>query len=959
MMPRLKTPALKLPSALVSWPKNASKQVNSLLGSSTSSKAEGSGAQSGSPSQVQGAQPGISPLSINLTDCAALLQDPAARLAALCGSDTPTVPLLRLLRPTAELIVEALAALASSLGSSSGKALSASAALEAVAPLSAAVDFLSIFEAPERHLELALTLHTNKHVRRRVFGHLEEALTAVVGGHSSTPLGAALEQWRVDSDALAELCSMVWEHHLYFTFLDVKGDKALLRVTAEELCKQLGCGGAWPLACCLAHTGPWVADALRSFSQKGHTELLARRHESALGRWRVQLSESLRRLPEPRVKWMTEATHGKNFWDAYFNNLYHISWTDFAEAFEEFYVLGCCPIDILVQLRRRMIGATEQRVRKCAWTKVPEEVGPEMGGEAIIDALMQEVLQNLGPHIYRLEPLKYASQASTAAAGGSSEGAGSSSSTGPVSGRPDVVGDTSKESSAKGDSHIGPPKPAARPEPMSNVAHSADANSTPNPTRVSAPAQTISRLLAEENPSRATPVDPRVSLGPSSAGPRMSWDHYVSCLAEQRKTWYIAPKEVASMDELHAEALSQVSSAMAYTQKACVLRVVSGDLAKHRPLLGPARPGVEAKEDLSNEEPLPAVVITTAGTKNSGVTKFGRGSSRKSLLPDLQMDEPIASRSHFNIVFDQENDRFCLMDAGSKWGTFLKVSQRTHLNCGDWIRVGNAEFVIRYCGGGCKCRKNHTHYKLHSFQVQKQQGMSRSMGGSTFFSLSPSRGGDADSPLEDAEDEELPAKRSEDDDIVSSDDRMRSLLTGFKQSPWLTESNLISQTSGMCQAGLSPGSPSGKRLKQDEHESACPDGSPTSLPVPPLELEFISGPRTGERLTLCERKSTLGRGEAATIQITDPMLANVSRIHCLFEYVGDRWHIRDNSSTNGTWRRLSCVLEPSKPVPLTPGMSVLAGVHEFRVEEGDLGTWWPESVAASLLDEMSARERKR
>lgn len=27
------------------------------------------------------------------------------------------------------------------------------------------------------------------------------------------------------------------------------------------------------------------------------------------------------------------------------------------------------------------------------------------------------------------------------------------------------------------------------------------------------------------------------------------------------------------------------------------------------------------------------------------------------------------------------------------------------LSCGDWIRIGNAELVIRYCGGGCKSKR--------------------------------------------------------------------------------------------------------------------------------------------------------------------------------------------------------------------------------------------------------------
>ena len=84
-----------------------------------------------------------------------------------------------------------------------------------------------------------------------------------------------------------------------------------------------------------------------------------------------------------------------------------------------------------------------------------------------------------------------------------------------------------------------------------------------------------------------------------------------------------------------------------------------------------------------------------------------------------------------------------------------------------------------------------------------------------------------------------------------------------------------------------------------------------------------------------------------SLQISDPMLANVSRTHCIIQNDGKGAWLVDNSSTNGTWRRLSCaarlvhgfgargakVLEPSEPLELKSGDCVLAGVHEFRVEE--------------------------
>merc|ERR1712137_991187 len=132
----------------------------------------------------------------------------------------------------------------------------------------------------------------------------------------------------------------------------------------------------------------------------------------------------------------------------------------------------------------------------------------------------------------------------------------------------------------------------------------------------------------------------------------------------------------------------------------------------------------------------------------------------------------------------------------------------------------------------------------------------------------------------------------------------------------------------------------------------------TVVPIAPLELDFISGPRMGEKLVLCERVCTLGRGEGNTIQVSDSQLASVSRVHCIFEFSGNRWHMRDNGSTNGTWRRLSCVLEPSEPIPLTDGVSIQAGVHEFLVEEAVMRHWWIPSAAQASFEELYEQERR-
>jgi len=88
----------------------------------------------------------------------------------------------------------------------------------------------------------------------------------------------------------------------------------------------------------------------------------------------------------------------------------------------------------------------------------------------------------------------------------------------------------------------------------------------------------------------------------------------------------------------------------------------------------------------------------------------------------------------------------------------------------------------------------------------------------------------------------------------------------------------------------------------------------------------------GERITVTTPVCTLGRADGNGVQVNDSQLASVSRVHCTFQFLGDRWYLHDNKSTNGTWRRLSCVLEPSLPVPLDHGVAIQAGTHQFEVE---------------------------
>lgn len=167
----------------------------------------------------------------------------------------------------------------------------------------------------------------------------------------------------------------------------------------------------------------------------------------------------------------------------------------------------------------------------------------------------------------------------------------------------------------------------------------------------------------------------------------------------------------------------------------------------------------------------------------------------------------------------------------------------------------------------------------------------------------------------------------------SDDDIQAEMLTVRKSRGWM------SAASRLCSCASATDRP----IKMQ---------SGTCIPVAPLELDFISGPRMGEKIVLFDRVCTLGRGEGNTIQVTDSQLASVSRVHCIFEFSGNRWQMRDNSSTNGTWRRLSCVLEPSEPVPVTGSMSIQAGTHEFFVKPAEMRQCLIPSPGRAVLEEM-------
>lgn len=989
------------------------------------------------------------------------------RLTRLCqGPDAH--PFLRPLGNTFARFGEACASgngsarFAEASSSSSGDAVSAPA-LEALA---AAAEFLAASETPARHLEFALHAHKEQVATQRFIKGVEQAIPLELN-----------EAWQRDSQDFVRRCQEVWELHAYFVFLDVKGDRVLFEQTAHQLCRALECSMR-SFVSCLAHTRPWVEDALLSLSCCELRPLLERLHSNALQQWRVAWQERIQQMPE-RLRFLEEAHQESRFWDTYFTHVFKIAWPDFVEAMESFYILGRCPGDIVRRLRLRVDPAKKHQVSRSTWRGLLEQYGRIW---EVIDALLAEVLQDIAEHIYRPEPLRSLdrSQAEANLRLQAPEASSGSDSAGMQPQVSATAGLSSGTPSPESGLTLAPPSREAKAhEPRPNppwfpFAHSSDDG------EISIPTPHDLRLRQGTAPGHSDAA--------GDQQPTMAWDDYVTRLCATDRPWWAAPMEVPTAHQdstasgeaavreeggdiaqplteepLRVAALRAVASNIAHTHRALIFRVVSGDLQQNRPIIelpksaGSAASTAKDENGESTSPPLlPALVVTANGTHFSGVTKFGRSSSRRTLLPDFPMTELIASRSHFNVVYDQDADRYCLMDAGSKWGTFVKIGSSVTLSCGDWIRVGGVEFIIRYCGGGCPCRKRHAHYRMHSLRLLRDHQETTASRGpavqescSSRRSPSPSNAAtenDRTSPLratisegdlsevggaslrrdlqsmpslsegyrppsrsrqrvpyctdQGVHSEETAATftassscarlqdgfRDSDRDSSEEEDRSASLqdellllLNSRRPRGWTTASARLCQQGALRSAGhqMRPSRSFAEATSPlrgiSESMNACafsassassydrsarltPPPQSTPVPIAPLELDFISGPRMGEKIVLCERVCTLGRGEGNTIQVNDSQLASVSRLHCIFECSGNRWHMRDNGSTNGTWRRLSCILEPSEPIPLHSGVSIQAGVHEFLVEEAEMRHWWVPSTAFASFEELCEQE---
>eukprot|EP00435_Cladocopium_sp_Y103_P057181 s473_g19.t1 len=518
-----------------------------------------------------------------------------------------------------------------------------------------------------QRLNLALTYYHDEVTRVKLEAELKDVISKIEqettrqGREDS--LSLLLD---ADLEVFSQWCMEVGELYIYFTFLDIKGDRSLLMLVAKRLQSLLAATSISSLVANLKKTRHWAERAWQMMAQQQESVLLERLHTKTLLQWLVVAKDTVvASVAESGVR---------SFWDSCFSGLQRVPWHDLVDSLQEQFLKGFCPKDLLEPLRRRVAKKSYHHVTRQHWEQLLETYDHSITD--ILDVLLEEVLDNISSKIYRSVVQK-------------EDCCQSSAST------------NCRRTKRDSGSRMTPPRLPQSP-PRKSAAESCFGQET-------------DRMGVEGS---HTPEDPRLHMRPVEAGRKIEWAAYVEELCKAEMRWWTEMDEGSTQKEekLRLAALRAVNSELICTRKALLLRVASGELAKDRPVL-----------DFGGEpQQLPAVLISPNDiTMFSAVTKFGRGSKRKMMLPDMNMNEPIASRSHFSISFDAQSQRYEIMDAGSKWGTFVKVGcGGLDLSCGDWIRIGNAELVIRYCGGGCKSKRHmESHAALHMSPLKSLPGL--------------------------------------------------------------------------------------------------------------------------------------------------------------------------------------------------------------------------------------------
>src|ERR1700722_16457176 len=101
-------------------------------------------------------------------------------------------------------------------------------------------------------------------------------------------------------------------------------------------------------------------------------------------------------------------------------------------------------------------------------------------------------------------------------------------------------------------------------------------------------------------------------------------------------------------------------------------------------------------------------------------------------------------------------------------------------------------------------------------------------------------------------------------------------------------------------------------------------------PVGIPRIVAVAGPGAGRALAMSSAQATAGRHPTNDLVLGDPQ---VSGVHLALRRVGDRVHVRDAGSTNGTWMGPHRITE----IELAAGAELTVGSTTLRVERDDAG----------------------
>jgi DNA-binding NtrC family response regulator len=109
------------------------------------------------------------------------------------------------------------------------------------------------------------------------------------------------------------------------------------------------------------------------------------------------------------------------------------------------------------------------------------------------------------------------------------------------------------------------------------------------------------------------------------------------------------------------------------------------------------------------------------------------------------------------------------------------------------------------------------------------------------------------------------------------------------------------------------------------------EASGTQQPRAPVgvpRIVAVSGPGAGRALAMASAQATAGRHPTNDLVLNDPQ---VSGVHLELRRAGDRVHVRDVGTTNGTWMGPHRLTE----VELSPGAEIVVGTTLLRIERDD------------------------